>query len=513
MFSNKLVIAGMALCASAAAAVACAIDWPNQLLGNREESLKAPLSNSFAYEVRQLAGPVDDGFTPSGAHHEKEGSGSGGGEAVRLYAAGAADFHQGRLDLAAQSFQAVLAMPDDQRMPRATSAAYSLGRIATATGDDEKAVQAFELTRDLARAGMFDPDGLAVASYGEEARIDFRRAKRLLVDSVLPEAAVADYGREISAAISLYAEQAAGASESGISSLRIVAQNILGDKSTIAAAAEVPDGRRLLVAFVLAKFWNDIPDPDDQIASKPAAEVGSSIYATETSASDLLGILTEASERHGEDWLADGDRVAALAYREGKYDIARRLVAKASGPLASWLKAKLALQTGDVAAAAGFYSEAAKAFPANDDDNPLDQNNRSLLTGETGVLALARGEYVAALEFLYAAGQYWPDVAYVADRVLTPGELKAFVDSKVPQSAVTNSPESNAGRLRNLLARRLMRQGRFRTPSGIFRTPVCASRRWITRGRSSKRKIVGGPWGAPRVGTRQLYWRGTRAWR
>jgi cellulose synthase operon protein C len=487
VYNNKFLIAGAAFCASATVALACAIDLPNQLLNNREETLKAPLSNSFAYEIRRLVGPVGNGAAAESQQRSAaEAKGLSNDEAkllfqieqnddekailavagdlpiaVRLYAAGAADFHHGEMDLAERRFQAVLDLPSDERMLRATFAAYSLGRIATAAGDDAKAIQAFQLTRDLARAGMSDPGGLAVASYGEEARIHFRRAKKLLVDGVLPDAGVADYVREISSAISLYAEQAARQSESGTSSLRIVAQHILGDRSTILAAAEVPNAQRLMVAFVLARFWNDIPDPDDQVGPKLAAGVGSPFHATEVSANELITILAEASRRHGEGWLADGDRLAALAYREGKYDITRRLVDKASGPLASWLKAKLALQTGDVAAATTFYSEAARAFPANDDENPLDQNNRSLLAGETGVLALARGEYVTALEFLYGAREYWPDVAYVADRVLTIDELKAFVDSKAPESENNDASQSNAARLRNLLARRLMRQGRF----------------------------------------------------
>jgi hypothetical protein len=110
------------------------------------------------------------------------------------------------MDLAAQRFQSVLDLPNDQRTLRATFAAYSLGRMAIAAGEDDNAIKAFKLTRDLARMGMSDPSGLAVASYGEEASIHFRRAKNFLVDGLLPTVSALDYGREISSAISLYAE-------------------------------------------------------------------------------------------------------------------------------------------------------------------------------------------------------------------------------------------------------------------------------------------------------------------
>ena len=55
------------------------------------------------------------------------------------------------------------------------------------------------------------------------------------------------------------------------------------------------------------------------------------------------------------------------------------------------------------------------------------------IRAEQGYLSPERGEYVDALNHLLASGdEYWQDIAYVAERVLTTAELKLFVDEHVP---------------------------------------------------------------------------------
>ena len=145
------------------------------------------------------------------------------------------------------------------------------------------------------------------------------------------------------------------------------------------------------------------------------------------------------------------------------------------------------MQKGDVDEAAKYYAAASKAFPSSGDTNASDAAAKTLLVGENGVLTLSRGEYVDALEQLYPySATYWGDVAYIAERVLTVDELKTFVDthkdtqfnpavSDDSQSTPSTnpdeetSPESSdsengpgpADRLRDLLARRLVRVGRY----------------------------------------------------
>ena len=506
MSVNKTIVGGFIFCVGAGVALGCAFDEPNRLLVTRENTLKAPIANSFAFEVNRLSNPVTDTLKSFGEYYpqhyyqsevtnkyytgkeadeqerietESKGltveqsallqqvkkletekavlaSGANLPKAVLLYAAGAVDFRNGQMESAAERFKAVLDLPEDQRAIRATFAAYTLGRIMAGRGDTEKAAQYFEQTRDFARKGAPDPYGsLAVASYGEEARLHFRHAKKLTETGQVPGTGDADYTKELSTAISLYTEQSLRSSNSGTWSLRVVLQHILADEKRIKVAVEEPVIQRLLVAYILASFWTEITDPDVHQHSEP------------TSGLELLDILTDAANRHPDGWLADSAQLATLAYREGKYDVARRLTAKSTGPLASWLNAKLALQTGDVSAATAFYADAAKAFPTIGDKSPLDSQNRALMFGETGVLALARGEYLKALEYLYNSGDYWSDTAYVAERVVGVDELKSFVDA---QGELTES-NVDLRDLRDLLARRLMRLGRYQDAIPYFWTP------------------------------------------
>ncbi|MCY0506101.1 hypothetical protein OVV80_27370, partial [Klebsiella pneumoniae] len=73
----------------------------------------------------------------------------------------------------------------------------------------------------------------------------------------------------------------------------------------------------------------------------------------------VLVTLVEALAKVAPDKVASADRLASLNYQLGRYDDAERLVAKADGPLAAWVRAKLALRKGDRDAAARAYAEAA----------------------------------------------------------------------------------------------------------------------------------------------------------
>jgi len=100
------------------------------------------------------------------------------------------------------------------------------------------------------------------------------------------------------------------------------------------------------------------------------------------------------------------------------------------------------------------------------------------MLGEVGALRLARREYVMSLDALVRSG-FWMDAAYVAERVLSADELKAYVDRcwpAMPRRPAKEderrymdfwydrdnaSPAHLSERIRWLLARRLARQNRF----------------------------------------------------
>jgi hypothetical protein len=98
-----------------------------------------------------------------------------------------------------------------------------------------------------------------------------------------------------------------------------------------------------------------------------------------------------------------------------------------------------------------------------------------LLRGETALAILTRGDFVQAATVLWpVAGTYWGDFAYLAERILTTDELKSFVQTSVPHpTPVVAQPEIDAPkRLRHLLARRLMRDGRYDEAVPFFDRPV-----------------------------------------
>jgi tetratricopeptide (TPR) repeat protein len=320
-----------------------------------------------------------------------------------------------------------------------------------------------------------------VASYGEEARVHLDRARALKKTKEL-SSKHKDYGQEIAAAVRLYAEQAAHGSGSGIDSLRIVAYEVLGDEAAVEASICDPIVQQLLIDRLLTDY-----------ASPPSFYPG---YSGDYPNSQLAQVVsaTQGCEVH----LAKADQLAAIAYRSGDYHLAQRIVAQATGPLASWVRARLAMQQGNNAEAAKNYAEASNAFPTSIEVHSADAGTKALLVGQNSVLTLSRGEYIDALEQLspYAA-TFWGDVAYIAERVLTVDELKTFVDTHndtqaQPEISLANLPEpvgvyasdygSNdvpnpfgfgdgrgpTAHLRDLLARRLVRAGRYQEALKYF---------------------------------------------
>lgn len=294
-------------------------------------------------------------------------------------------------------------------------------------------------------------------------------------------------------AIALYAAQAGHGSDNAVQSMAALAAIVLRDDQRATELIDGPVSQRLLVAYALAHMGGDASY--DEVTGAPGP----------FKLDPVLSALVQAIETRGVDHVAGADRLAALAYRNGQYEVARKLADNASGPLASWVRAKLALHKGDLAAAAAAYAEAAKAFPKEGDPKAsLQPSNTRLIVGEQGVLALARGEYVEAMSHLYSAAShpageldrpmdddysspysYRNDASYLADRVLTVDELKVFVDAHAPPSPMPAKDANEnsdyviaplADNLRWLLARRLMRTGRYDDAQNYF--PVSGDRRF-----------------------------------
>lgn len=401
------------------------------------------------------------------------------------------------LDKAVATFEKVVALPPEQARLRSVWAAYMLGRIhalraLSQAGDTAKlkherdaAAKAFELARTRAVAGASDTQGLGVASFGEQAQLYLYSGNALCSWGDFYNASDCAKGvapADLKHAIALYAAQAGHGSDNAVRSLQQIAFTVLQSSELTESIVDGPLSQRLMVVYALSSGGSS--SSNDSAADKVDAKPNSA-----------LTNLVDAIVAKGGEPAAGADRLAVLCYSAGRYDLAEKLVAKTSGPLSSWLRAKLALQKGDLVAAAAAYADAAKAFPKADDPQAtVETSNTQLILGEQGVLALARGEYLEAMSHLYDAANrvggdgneigdemdpdnagigYANDMHYVAERVLTLDELKAFVDAHAPASPAPvkdkdkkpdeggYSPAPVADHLRWLLARRLMRAGRY----------------------------------------------------
>jgi hypothetical protein len=312
--------------------------------------------------------------------------------------------------------------------------------------------------------------GLAVASLGEEARIDLVEGGLVTVPWPVPESKAddAEAARLIADAVRLYAEQAARGSKMALLSLREVATQLASPDGWLELAVTDPLVRRLLVAYVVAR---DGQSPfDDSVAGAKDPVV---VRVSEA-------VLAEPAPAAGDDL----DRLAALAYQAGRYELAEKLTVATDRPLGLWVRAKLALRRGDRAAAAKDWTAAVLGTENAGAGTALDTPEKSRLRGELAVIRLSQGEYQDSLRVLFPlARTYWGDVAYIAERVLTVDELKAFVD-RLPAAPEVLPPPSDlemamqrdpVAALRTLLARRLIREGRIAEPLAYFPPSPAAS--------------------------------------
>jgi hypothetical protein len=320
-----------------AAALACGPEF-TQLLGSRKATLGAPVGYDFELEARRLAAPKArlprppkaaaqeasaEDAAKAFARSEAEGlsslqagkvaemrrkasgdeawswsKGKDVPEAVRLYTAAAVDFRLGAaepgecgedphcderenekpdmLRRAAQRFEAVLALPEAQRRPRATWAAYSLGRAQRLLKAPDAAVAAFRRTREEAAKGAPDPFALAISSLGEEARVELERG-------------------HTAQAVALYAEQAAQGDDSGQLSLHEVAEKIYGDAALLKASIGDPLVRRLMVVYALSYGESDDGSSESPSQQVPAAEPAASAPAAASAAPAVAAAAAPAA--------------------------------------------------------------------------------------------------------------------------------------------------------------------------------------------------------------------------
>lgn len=400
----------------------------------------------------------------------------------RLYTLGAVAFKL--MDpKAVDYFTQVLALPKNEQELYGLDAQYSLGRAlmedySNQEQDDSTQVRsphpsetqltlalaAFQKVIDQVKNGESeDPAFLSLSSLGQQAKIHL-------------------WLGDIPTATHLYAQQAAQGDRGGNVSLRYVANMLMKPQNDelLAQALKDPQVQQLVTIQLFSNNWSwqdaDRSNEKKQIITKILTQIGSSAN---------LGFK-------------GSDRLAALAYRSGNYDMAATLLKNADdSALSWWLRAKMALRNGDEKAATIAYAKAAEGFPsserwATEQDDPEMMIGTNLqpacrVAGEQGILALNRGDYLQAIELFYRGKDiYRADLMEIAERVLTVDELKQFVDKNVSPT-VDKAPSSTEAQeyyglfdtpdteLREVLARRLMRAKRYNEALVYFQTE---NRQW-----------------------------------
>jgi tetratricopeptide (TPR) repeat protein len=369
-------------------------------------------------------------------------------EEFREYLAGAIAWYGGNADEAGKHWQAILDMPAEQRRWRSTWAAFMLAKLAET---DAEKIAGFRKVRELAAGGFKDSLGLAATSLGEEAAVELYRR------------------RDPTAAMKLYLRQVHTGDRFAVASLRLAARDMIR-KHTVKDLQKLiqdPTVLDVLTAFVASSFGD--------------GGWSSRTYSLERSSfPKLLEAVAETNVRD----VRYAGRLAWIAYRAGKYDEAATWVKRADDDaFGRWVEAKLLLRDGKTEKAAEVLAGVVASLPG-DEVWPLSANKDCLpdaggmvpkarAAGDLATLKLSQQEYVDALDLLLRNG-WWMDAAYVAERVLATKELRDYVDASwgrplkadLPADGVRPANDRQkhallARRFRYLLARRLMREGKW----------------------------------------------------
>lgn len=498
---------------------ACGPFSPNYLLGYRNYALFKMPNGSFIFEARHLVerdpklplsqkvdmDPVDwDEYgdyydTHQGESYENFARKKRKLEievklqtplpiAERLYYLGARDFYHGVYD--SPWFHQLLALPRPEQGKWRLKALYTMARDVFDSGEgsdyelqydtmvymsDEswKSIKLYQQVIDEVRNGEPDPEELSIASLGQLGFYSLNKA-------------------DLPSAIKFYAQQAAQGSYSGKDSLRSISRYLTKQSnfSLLEKIISDPLVQKLIIAEIFVR--HDWAYNQEGCADEDSNR-GCAVHRDK-----LINLLL----KHRVKGFAWSDRLAALAYRNGDYALTQSLLEDApESGLREWLNAKMALRAGDITRATRYYARAAKFFPEDETwGNPMTESDyyhgneiivpSCRIASEQAILALKRDDYLQAMALFYKGKDtYWADLADVAESVLTLPELQAFVDKNVPAPQQPLKPFDlatfheeggyyvyptripNDVKLRALLARRLIRNGKYQQAVTYFDIP------------------------------------------
>ena len=234
------------------------------------------------------------------------------------YFRGGIEWHAEHTNEARAAWESLLKRPEAERHYRSTWAAYMLGR-SWEDEDTNKAIGYFRETQRLALAGFADHLGLAIASEGQEARLDLERG-------------------EFEKAIELYLDTMSAGDKTAVNSLRIAAIKALAHGSNaLPALAENPRTRRVITAYLISRGNYDA----DSRAERQSDDATNAPEKFWTPSMRWLDAVEAANVTDVE----SAEELALAAYQQGQWEIAQRWIERAPAtPTARWLQAKLLLR-------------------------------------------------------------------------------------------------------------------------------------------------------------------------
>ncbi len=361
-----------------------------------------------------------------------------------------ADYHEGLLGYSAgehaaarAAWERLLARPGSERRYRSVQAAFMIGVLGVVENWDD-APRWFALARELTQRGFHDEAALAAATYNRESEWHRQRGD-------------------------LHA--AAACALRGISSGYPATDCISPENDTPAELAKFaadPLLRGIHTSLLLAGQTNP--------------------YRADEPHQARLEAWLRALEAAGVQEYAGAERLAWLCYGSADYRGARRWLARAPGrsPQALWLAGKLAARDGKTDESLRAYSAATRLLAREPEPSveltkvSVDENTPAeRMAAEHAIAAIGASEFRTALD-AFLRGGHWVDAAYVAERLLSIGELQKSVSRRAWQDAwaeehppdswsdTDTTAEQQTARLRWLLARRLARAGRCREARPFF---------------------------------------------
>lgn len=372
----------------------------------------------------------------------------------RDYHEGALAYRRKDLPAARAAFKKLLDRPAEQRHFRTVWAHYMLARIEADESHPDEAVKSCRALRQSVRDGFSDPTDCYSASLRIEAVFNDELGWRLRL------------------------------------------QHLATDPDSM--NADHPIGT-LLQAYDDAELARRAASPVLRAVTSCELMSGASCYGYQAeNAAAACKRWLDAIEKAGVREAGDADRLGWIAYLAGDYPRAGKWLKlqQKSTPLSLWLQAKMDLRAGRPAAA---LTAMKSAMPMLGKGPRLEVpayiptpfvTPRDAAWADQALLLMASGRFRETMD-AFLTGGHWQDAAWVAERLMTTDELKTYVDKSRPwnaereKAAMDFERDGNRGerifatcltnwtamadtsedyltlRLRWLLARRLMREGRL----------------------------------------------------